>query len=258
MKILIATNTLTAIAQPVHATMCQFWFRLGRTFPEHDFMTFTPRRMSIDNMRNATAKTALEQNCDYVMFVDDDVLIDPLNTFASLLNACEHHGADIVMAQTYIRGYPFEPMFFKHENERLKPFRDYKKFVSKKTGLLKVDAVGFSCVMIKCSLIKKVTTPYFITGPKGTEDIYFCMKAKQELGAENVKVMVDTKVPTGHLLDPEPIHVNNREALLKFYDTTCPELKDRRNKDRGTSYAKQVEKTLASKEANLKSRVRRK
>lgn len=258
MKFLIASNTLTAVAQPVYATMNQFWFRLGRNYSEHQFITYTPRRVSIDNMRNAAAKIALEQECDYLMFVDDDILIDPLNTFASLVLACEKQGADIVMSETYIRGYPFEPMFFKHRNGKLEFFRDFKEYINKKTGLVECDAVGFSCVLIKCSLIKKVTTPYFVTGPKGTEDIYFCMKARKELGTENVKIFVDTKFPTGHLLDPEPLHSENRESLIKFYDESCPELKEskRISSDRNTSYAKSVEQTIKKRKTNIKSRLR--
>src|ERR1041385_1165531 len=83
MKIVVGINTLTSIDQPVYSNHCQFWFRLGRS-SSHDFILSHPRRMSIDNMRNMTAKIALEHNADYILFIDDDVLI-PLNTVDMLL-----------------------------------------------------------------------------------------------------------------------------------------------------------------------------
>lgn len=259
LKIFVGTNTLTQVDQFAHANHLQFWFRLGRSFPDVDFVTMTPRRMSIDNMRNFAAKAALENNCDYLMFIDDDVLVDPFKTFPSLLEACEKYGKDVVMSETYIRGYPFEPMFFKFKNLALSPYRNFKKFIDEKTGLLDCDAVGFSCVIIKCSLLKKVSTPFFITGPMNTEDIYFCMKARLELGAENVKIAVDTKTPTGHILDAEPIHHYNRDNLIKFYEATYPNLKEeKRDRDRGTEYAAAVESIVKIRESSIKSRVRRK
>lgn len=260
MKILIGCNTLTSIAQPIHASMMQFWFRLGRNFPEHQFVSFTPRRLSIDNMRNNAAKAALESECDYLMFVDDDVLIDPINTFPSLLNACEKHGAQIAMAETYIRGFPFEPMFFKSINHNLIPFRDFKQHIDK-NGLVECDAIGFSCVLIDCDLIRKVLPPYFVTGPLQTEDVYFCMKAKAQLGNDKVKIVVDTKVPTGHMLDPEPVHHQNRQFLIEYYEKACPELKTqldeyKQSVDRGTEYAAKVEQVVKKRQLDIKSRLR--
>lgn len=258
MKILVGTNTLSMVGDAPHANHLQFWFRLGRSFPEHEFITMTPRRTSIDNMRNGAAKAALDNKCDYLMFIDDDVLIEPRTVFPSLFEACEKHKFDIVMAETYIRGYPFEPMFFKVKNQALQPYRNFEKDVDKKTGLLTCDAVGFSCVIIKCSLLKQVSQPYFITGTQSTEDIYFCMKVRRELGDDKVRIAVDTKVPTGHILDPEPLHKHNRKALIKYYETVYPNLKeDKRNRDRGTEYAQAVESVIAATKFNIKPRKRK-
>lgn len=240
------------------ASFNQLWFRLGRSFPEHEFYTMQPRRMSIDNMRNAAAKTALELECDYLWFIDDDVLVEPRTVFGSLLEGCEKHKFDVLMAETYIRGYPFQPMFFQHNvtEKKLDFYWDFEKDVNKKTGLLECAAVGFSCVLIKCELIKKITKPYFATGVLGTEDVYFCMKCRSELGENRVKIGVDTKVPTGHLLDPEPLHKLNRKALLKYYETVYPHLKLSKNNDRGAEYAKAVKQVVKTREAQIKSGLR--
>ena len=86
-KILVGVNTLTAVSQPIYSNHCQFWYRFGRSYPQFDFMLNNPRRMSIDNMRNMTAKVALENDVDYILFIDDDVLV-PIDTLGRLL-ACD-------------------------------------------------------------------------------------------------------------------------------------------------------------------------
>ena len=83
MKILVGVNTLTSVDQLVYLSHCQFWTRTVKQYPNDEFMFFAPHRMSIDNMRNASVKVALQHNCDYLLFIDDDVIVEP-HTFKSL------------------------------------------------------------------------------------------------------------------------------------------------------------------------------
>src|SRR5580658_11370591 len=176
MKIMLGVNTLTTLEQPVYASHCQFLYNLGKNHPNDVLYFNTPRRMSIDRMRNQTAKLALEGECDYLMFVDDDVVI-PSNAFDRLL-ACE---ADIAAGWTIIRGYPFQNMHFRHPSDNPSALENVPHSVMdelEKGAILPVDAVGFSCVLINCNLLKRVPPPWFVTGPHNTEDIYFCMKSR--------------------------------------------------------------------------------
>lgn len=236
-KILIGVNTLTVVEQAVYLSHCNLWYRIGRDFPypEWKFIFYPPRRAGIDRMRNECAKIAMEAECSHVLFIDDDVLVQP-NTLNSLLAA----NADIAMAETYIRGYPFEPMFFKHDKKtkKLEPYRDFKKHVDPETGLVEVDAIGTSCALISVELFKKIPPPYFVTMPEHfynalgvcTEDVFFCMKARQVLSDDKVRMVVDTKVPTGHLLDREPVSGDNRVALQVFAETAYPSMFKKENK----------------------------
>ena len=176
MKILVAVNTLTSVESSVYSNHCQFWFRLGRSSP-HDFILYHPKRTSIDRMRNTAAKLAIENGCDYLLFVDDDVLI-PVNAIDCLIEA----DGDCVAGWTIIRGYPFKNMFFRYSKElNLVNLRDDElpegSLKEDSREIIPVDAVGFSCVLLKVESLKKVETPYFVTGPYNTEDIYFCVKA---------------------------------------------------------------------------------
>lgn len=235
MKIFICTNILTVIDAAAYVSACNFWYRLGKKYPDWVFYNMTPPRMAIDQARNWAARMALECECDYLMFIDDDMILHP-DTLSSLIEA----NLDIVMAHTYIRGYPFNVMAFKNSTERpLGFFNDYKDFLDDK-GIYLCDAVGFAVCLIKCSLLRRMEPPYFVTGTGHTEDIYFCCKARAEIGPE-VSIGGDTKVSTGHLLHKESVNVESVEKLRVYYAEKKEEIV---NGDRGSVYYRQISSVL--------------
>jgi len=236
MKILVGINTLTSVDQPVYANHLQFFFRLGRHFDESTtFAICTPRRMSIDRMRNMCAKMALEADYDYILFIDDDVIV-PIDMLQKLLRADK----DIVAGHTIIRGWPFNSMIFKHPTperiQELDYYNEWKPEDLDEQGLLSVDAVGFSCCLIKVSLLKKLSAPFFVTGPNHTEDIYFCMKARQFV--PETTIFVDPSISTVHCLGSEYIGPENRQFYKNYYKLTYndqdPPKQD--SGDRGQAY----------------------
>lgn len=213
-KTVVGVNTLANIGKPVYGNHCQFWSKTMKDFPNDEFLFVTPDRMSIDAMRNFTASFALEQDADYLMFIDDDVLVQP-ETYKSLREADK----DVIMALTFIRSYPFRPMLFErkfthNQNLVLDIYDEYRNNIND-NGLVECYAVGFSCVLIKTSLLKKCSKPYFVTAAGHTEDVYFCCKAKKEV--EGVSIFVDTKCPTGHVLDPIYVSSENVEKIRDFF-----------------------------------------
>lgn len=211
-KIMVGINVLDSVKADSYVSHMNFIYRCAKHFPTTQFFLHAPQRMSIDNMRNHTAKLALRYECDYLCFIDDDVMVEPL-----MLRGLIEADKDIVMEETYIRGYPYDAMFFKMKEGRLVNYNDFRPHVTS-DGLVSVDAVGFSAVLIKCSLLKKLSIPYFVTGSNFTEDVYFCLKAVEELGRENVTIFVDTKYPTKHRLNAEYVTSINRELLKKFQE----------------------------------------
>jgi hypothetical protein len=185
--------------------------------------------MTIDTCRNLAVKTALEGDFDYVMFIDDDVLL-PFNAYQQL----KSHDKDIVAGWTVIRGYPFDNMFFKYTDDksRLEFYNDVKL---DETELIPVDAIGCSCVLIKCDVFKRVPPPYFVTGVHNTEDIYFCVKAREYM--PEVGIYVDPTVRTPHILAQEAVTPENRLKLKKYYEEDLgDQLKPKVDEDRGDDY----------------------
>lgn len=236
MKIFVCVNTLTKIDSLAYSNHCQFWYRLGKEFPEDKFIFYTPNRASIDRARNQSAKIALEQECDYLLFLDDDVLV-PTDGLKLLLKS----DADIAAGWTIIRGYPFNNMFFKFD-ENQEHLNYYNDFTLNEAGLIECDAVGFSFCLIKCSLLKKVPPPFFVTGLNNTEDIYFCLKAREV--DSNCSIIVDPKVKTGHQLGSEYMDPDNREAYKKFYEEIYKPASDEHPRDRGQDYLNMVKEVV--------------
>jgi hypothetical protein len=233
MKTLVCVNILDNVNAQVYGSHCQEWFRLGRSTSD-DFILFHPNRLSIDNARNQAADLALRMECDYLFFLDDDMILSA-NTYKSL-KAC---GADIVQALTFVRSYPFRAMMFKKGPEPglLDFYDDYEKDI-KSDGTVDCEAVGFSCALLDVSKLRMVNKPYFITSVDTTEDVFYCLKLRNKLG-NDAKILVDTKCPTGHMLHPEFLTKSNVEDFRQRYAALMPD-----SKDRGGEYLKQCKTQL--------------
>jgi hypothetical protein len=242
LKIVVGTNSLTEAQYPAYTNHCQFWFRLGRSYPDIDFVFSNPSRMSIDRMRNMTAKTAIATDADYILFLDDDVLVNPNYGLKQLID-CK---ADIAAGKVCVRGWPFDYMAFLNDGEGLQIL----KYMPKK-GMLDVDAVGFSFALLKVSLLRRLQEPYFITGVNHTEDIYYCIKARQVV--PNCTIKINCECECGHILWPEIINEENREIYMEYFkkiNKITEKAKPNGAGDRGSEYLKMVKgQTYASKKA---------
>jgi len=240
LKIAVGINSLVSTTQPAYSNHIQFFFRLGRNYKDIDFCLINPPRMTIDRMRNMAAEVTLDQEFDYLMFLDDDVLV-PIDCLKKLL-LCN---ADIAAGDVFIRGYPFAHMSFRHVNKdihTLKPIFSWKK---KEPIITPVDAVGFSLVLIRADLLKKIQKPFFITGPTNTEDIYFCMKAR-DVDPE-CSIVVDRSIVCGHILWQEVLDNTNLKAYKKYYETVYGKPEKDESITRGPKYLKSVEGVLNAK-----------
>lgn len=218
-KVLIAVNTLTSVNNWPYASHLNLMYRLGRDHRNIDFQLMSGVRTSIDRFRNMAAKYCISNEFDYLFFIDDDMII-PKDAFTKLYQA----NYDIIMGHVYIRSYPFEIMAFKFvkftngvQNKRLVNITQEDLSYTLSNGVLKVDAIGTAVSLIKVKVLKQIEKPWFLTGPHQTEDIYFCMKALDNI--KHLKIGLHTQVKCGHLLDPEVISEETREAHIKYIES---------------------------------------
>lgn len=239
-SILIACNTLTAIHGEIYHNHASFFYRLGRDYPQYEFLQMFARRLSIDRFRNMAAKMAIQKGCKYLLFIDDDMKF-PKDMLGALIDAMEQ-GYGIVAALNYIRGYPFKVMSFKVEDELAERRRlinltedNIRQAVIDKS-IVTCDAIGTAVCLISVETLKKTPAPWFITGPHHTEDIYFCIKAQEY--DSTLKIGTHCGVITGHMLDPEIISYGTRPALLQYYEEFLEEsdVEMAKEGDRGLGY----------------------
>ena len=243
MRTLVLVNVLNSVNSYIYTNHIEFWSKTKELYPKshnNEFFLFTPPRMSVDMARNTAAKQAMMLECDNLMFIDDDVLIPP-TSFDSLLKC----NADIASGLVIIRGYPFNVMAFRREGQNLPYFNDLPTAeIEVESGLTRkvlrdpvtqddgLIAVGFSCALTKIGILKKIPQPYFVTGPRNTEDIYFCLKAKDSI--PELKISLATHVQCGHLLYPEPIEYATIDIFREFYETLRPETAESiKNEEKG-------------------------
>jgi len=248
-RITLGVNTLAQVDSAAYRShLGMIAYTRNRYQRKHlEIIHANPYRMSIDRMRNFTAQMALQWDSDYLMFVDDDVLV-PENCIEILYEAMKAQDLGVIAGVTYVRGYPFNPMIFQEKRRRTiyagkkikdaklkapEPIGDplmkmgktlalefdvnYKKRV-KRTGkdILPCYAVGFSCALINMEIIRRMPPPYFVTGTGQTEDVYFCCRVMNEF-EPTPKIMFHNGVQTGHILMPEAVDHTNVEKLRVYY-----------------------------------------
>ncbi len=209
--IVVGINSLVNTSYAAYSNHIQLFYRLGRSYPSIDFCLVNPQRMSIDRMRNLAAETALEVEASHLLFIDDDVIVPHPFDFLDKLLACK---ADIACGDVLIRGYPFNHMIFRYNKDKTGLLQ--MPSIPKKLGPILVDAVGFSLCLIKTSLIREVPKPYFVTGVSNTEDIYFCIKARDKF--PDCRIICDTSIQCGHILWSEIIDPLNKKNYTKYHD----------------------------------------
>lgn len=186
-------------------------------------------RMLVAQARELAIEKAIELKCDYTLFVDDDMVL-PRGLFERLVS----HDKDIVSALAFERMGDHNPNIYdlatKNESlskdiqqisMRWKNVLNYKE-VCDKDGLIKVDVVGFGCVLINMRIFQgenRIEAPYFMSQFQVGEDFFFCWKAQQK----GYEVWCDTKYVLGHIGVPlminEELYEICKEKKLKIGDS---------------------------------------
>lgn len=243
-KVLLACNTLTSVHVGPYADHMAQVYRMARNHRNIDFHQCFARRLSIDRFRNFAATVALKTSMDYIFFIDDDMQFDKLIFDQLWEHRKKYH---ILAALNYVRSYPFDPMAYRFRiredghPKHLTCLTD-EEVDAAQMQPIPVDAIGTAvCLIDVKNTIKKIAPPWFTTGPHNTEDIYFCVKAKD--GNRKVRIGVHTGAITGHLLDPEVISYHTRKHLLAYHESymSKQDIENARGTgDRGEGYVESV------------------
>ena len=152
--------------------------------------------------RNNIAKQALSENADYVLMVDNDVIL-PSDALKNMLeepkDVCLGYYAHRAHGGIYdgrscllkLGEYNFTQMYTAKELHTLKESGVYK---------IEVHGGGMGCALIKTSVFNQLNFPYYDwvnykNGQMLSEDLYFC----SQCGKKGIKIFADTRCECGHI-----------------------------------------------------------
>ena len=165
-----------------------------------------PCGLSVADARNMSVKGAIERECEYVFFLDYDVL-PPRDALTRLIA----RRTPMVGGLYFTKAKPPWPLVLVGGHSTM----DWTP-----GDLVKVDAMGMGCTLLRVDLFKKLDPPWFDTGASltedgrewHTEDTYFFGRVKAELG---LSPYVDTAVSCEHkdLLTNERFFLDDETGL---------------------------------------------
>lgn len=207
MKILIAVPTFENIYPDTFKSI----YDLDTS--EHDVEFEYVRGYDCATARNRIAQTALDKGTDYVLMVDNDVVLPKdalLNLSEDAKDVClgfyAHRDADNVyrgktcVCKLYDENgkkyfnYPLESEYMAQELTEMRIHGDKK---------IQIHGGGMGCAFIKTDVFKRIKYPWYDwvnykDDHRGmlSEDLYFC----EECRKKNIPIFTDTRVNCGHML----------------------------------------------------------
>jgi hypothetical protein len=168
---------LFGLARPLNTALMHCW----------------PVGYSVDDARNFSAEAAIREKCEYLFFVDYDVVL-PGDALTRLVS----RKADVIGGLYFSKSKPPFPLVLSGGH----PTMDWAP-----GDVVKVDAMGMGCTLIRVDILTQLGPPWFKTGEDATEcdgvaerrfyteDTYFFRRVKDELG---IAPYVDTGVSCIH------------------------------------------------------------
>lgn len=201
MKILIAVPTFESIYPDTFKSI----YDLNTS--GHECIFEFVRGYDCATARNRIAQIALDKDTDYVLMVDNDVVL-PKNALVNLtddlkevcLGYYAHRDADNIyrgrtsVCKTGYFNYPLESEFTEKELEDARGRGEYK---------IEIHGGGMGCAFIKTDVFRRIRYPWYdwvnyADDNRGmlSEDLYFCEQCK----TLHIPIYTDSRVGCGHML----------------------------------------------------------
>jgi len=170
--------------------------------------------MEVGKARNKAVEDLMtlkkEERPEYLFFLGDD-MIPEWDAFVKLYETMEEEQWDMLTGMYYLKGEPPTPLIWRDDHVgRMKAGIDFTV-----GDRVRVDLTGLDFTLIRVSLLEKIESPWFKTGPSSyqemydvlephinpggfvshTEDAWFMQKAKKF----KAKIGVHTGVRVSHL-----------------------------------------------------------
>lgn len=230
-RILIGIPCYDRVPPEVLEDYMRFTYYLGRHYTEHEFILGIKTKSEQFRARNAIVEGAYQLAADYLLFIDDDHIIDwegvnyPTEKYEFLRKLIGHLETDpklgLVGPLYYHRGGQCKPVLLIKEIGGYRYLRDDEIA----GGLQEVDIQGGGCMLIRMKALDFIGAPWFEAEVDMGTDFQICGKLKKA----GWKVASDTSIELGHVSSERKIitsrnrHVvqSDSSALAKSVDISA-------------------------------------
>ena len=150
--------------------------------------------------RNTLTAMAVENECDYIMWFDSDMVFEP-DTLERMMKVLdEHPEIDILSGLYFRRGHPFTPVLFSKLEVNEKNELEFNGYDDVPDGLFEVAGCGFGCVLMRTECLMDIAAKegggvWFSPMVNAGEDCAFCIRARRE----GYRIFCDPSVQLGHM-----------------------------------------------------------
>jgi len=152
--------------------------------------------------RNQIGKQALNERADYVLMVDNDVVL-PSDVLVNLLDDPKEVCLGLYPSRNINNSYDGQMTVYKTgEHDYVTKFSIDEIQAMNQNGICKfpVHGGGMGCALIRADVFERLEYPYFKwvnydNGSVLSEDLYFCEQCAQN----NIEIYSDTRVKCGHI-----------------------------------------------------------
>lgn len=167
-------------------------FLSGLYRPENTTTVFASGAVISEN-RNKITQAALDRGADWVLYLDDDHVLQA-DTLYKLLDAEK----DIISAHYVKRKPPFNPVLMQGKVNSGGFL--WKQLGAAERGIIEVDAAGAGCLLVRRRVLEALKPPYWTLGQINPaswgDDLDFCNRVK----AAGFPIYCDLDNRIGHIM----------------------------------------------------------
>lgn len=200
-RILLSSPCYSKVDPEILEDWMALAYHCGRRMPEYEFFLGIKSKTEQFRARNAIVEAAQQHNCDRILMLDDDMVIDPFkrgHESYDFLKKLIAHDKDICGALYYQRGGDCEPVLMARLNEKGYRFLRDDEITHK---LQEVDVAGGGCLLIKTRVFDRIPYPYFKPEHQYGTDVQLCRQAKEK----GFTVWADTSIELGHIMNAKTV-----------------------------------------------------
>jgi len=174
-----------------------------KDFPDDDIVYIDKGGVRTDKNRNIMLKALLENDVDYVLWLDAD-MIYPTNIIKKYME----HKFDVIGCLYFKRSAPHDVVAYVDSTNPVKPYRMIDPRLLPEDTVIKVTGLGFGGMMVNMDVYRKMGDDKWMNyGPnfhipedgegRTTHDLVFCENAIKH----GFEVLLHTGVKPGHIAE---------------------------------------------------------